>query len=96
MKIEVPEQAETLLKASKMIDVPWFRALIELASQVNERTMVDVEEVSVSINIDEVGDDRGDVVTWSRVEGFTWTYGNVIEGSNVKRTTLREESSCPE
>lgn len=88
----IPNEAEALWKASRMISLPWFRALVDLADQVNERNTVDVDEVSVSISIDEVGDDRGDVITWSRVEGFSWIYGNNVEG-NVKRTVLEERES---
>lgn len=92
MKKEIPNEAEALWKASRMISLPWFRALVDLADQVNDRNTVDVDEVSVSISIDEVGDDRGDVITWSRVEGFAWVYGNNSE-SNVKRTVLQERES---
>jgi hypothetical protein len=85
----IPNEAEALWKASRMISLPWFRALVDLADQVNERNTVDVDEVSVSISIDEVGDDRGDVITWSRVEGFSWIYGNNVKES-VRRTKLQE------
>lgn len=92
VKKEIPNEAEALWKASRMISLPWFRALVDLADQVNERNTVDVDEVSVSISIDEVGDDRGDVITWSRVEGFAWVYGNNVEGC-VKRTVIQERES---
>lgn len=92
VKKEIPNEAEALWTASRMISLPWFRALVDLADQVNDRNTVDVDEVSVSISIDEVGDDRGDVITWSRVEGFAWVYGNNSE-SNVKRIVLEERES---
>jgi len=87
--VEIPNEAEALWKASRMISLPWFRALVDLADQVNDRNTVDVDEVNVSISIDEIGDDRGDVITWSRVEGFSWIYGNNVEES-VRRTKLQE------
>lgn len=75
MKTEVPNEADALYAASKLITQPWFRGLVFLAERISDHAACDIEEANISITLEEIGDDRGDVVEYSRVTGDTYVSG---------------------
>ena len=85
MKTEVPNEAETLHAASKLLAQPWFRGLVFLAERISDHTMCDIEEANIDITLEEFGDIRGDTVQYSRVHGNAY-----IDGTRVHYTAGRK------
>jgi len=69
MKTEVPNEADALYAASKLIAQPWFRGLVFLAERINDHAICEIEEANIDITLEEVGNNRSNTVQYSRVHG---------------------------
>lgn len=85
MKTEVPNEADALYAASELITQPWFRGLVFLAERISDHTMCDIEEANIDITLEEVGNNRGDIVQYSRVHGNAY-----VDGTRVHYTAGRK------